>query len=98
MNFRPIEDVIIVDPHYDHERYSPGGIFIPPTVENDAIVTGIVLAVGPGKVNLKTGKLMPVTAKVGQTIYYHISSAVELKEDRKKYHFIDETVAVAISD
>ena len=43
-------------------------------------------------------KLMPVSVEVGQTIYYYISSAIELKEDGKKYHFIDETVAVAVSD
>ena len=95
---RPIEDVILVEPYYDQERVSYGGVVIPKTVKNEAVAYGIILAVGPGKVN-KQGVFIPVSVEVGQKIYYILSSAIEYVDvDGKKYHFIDETVSLAVED
>ena len=92
---KPIEDVILVEPNYAKESVSIGGVVIPETVGSPELTTGTVLAVGPGKVNSE-GVLIPINVEVGQKIWYIISSAFEVIHEGEKYHFVDETIALAV--
>ena len=91
----PIEDVIVVEPNYGKESISAGGVVIPETVESPDLVTGTVVAVGPGKVSSE-GVLIPVNVKVGQKIWYLISSTFEVVHEGEKFHFVDETIVLAV--
>jgi len=95
LNIRPVEDVILVLPDYHKEKKRASGVIIPSTVKNNTVETGTVVAVGPGKIG-KNGDLIDPGVKVGQRILYYISSAFEIVEKGEKYHFVDETVALAV--
>jgi chaperonin GroES len=95
MNIKPVEDVILVKAEYDKEKQRKSGIIIPSTAENNKIEIGTVIAVGPGKKD-KNGEYISVHVEVGQKILYYISSAIEIIENGEKYHFIDDTVALAV--
>jgi len=94
---KPIEDVILVRPDYHKEKVRKSGVIIPNTVENKTLETGTIIAVGPGKKN-QAGNYIPIPVSVGQKIIYYISSAYEIIEVGEKYHFVDDTVALAVYD
>ncbi|MFA5618426.1 MAG: co-chaperone GroES [Syntrophorhabdaceae bacterium] len=95
MGLEPLEDVIIVEPYYNKEKTTINGIIIPSTAENNKIERGRVVAVGEGRHDDR-GFFVKPTVKVGQDIFYYLSSAFEMKYEGKTYHFIDESVSVAI--
>lgn len=97
MNIKPVDDVILVKPDYNKEKHRKSGVVVPATAENNKVETGTIVAVGPGKLNSK-GERVPVDVEVGQKIIYYISSAFEILEDGERYHFVDDTVALAVYD
>lgn len=68
MNVRPLNDWIIVEPNPEEEA-SAGGIIKPSGARDTAVKTGVVKAVGPGRVT-KKGVQVPPDVKVGETVAY----------------------------
>lgn len=65
---RPMNDWILVEPNPE-ETVTEGGILIPDESRRTAVKTGVVKAVGPGRVT-KKGVQIPLEVKVGDTVAY----------------------------
>jgi len=65
---RPMGDWILVKPNPD-ESSTDSGIIIPGDARRTAVKTGVVMAVGPGRIN-KKGNRVPPDVNVGDTISY----------------------------
>ena len=63
---QPLFDNVFV--RKDENTSTESGLLLPQTVKGRA-VTGTVLAVGPGHLNVDTGAFVPLTVKPGQTVY-----------------------------
>jgi co-chaperonin GroES (HSP10) len=87
MKLSPSSDWIVVRPDPVDEQVN-GGIVIPDGVNNrggeyrSPLEFGTVVAVGPGFMNQKTGKRLPLETKVGDHIGYpHHPTVREYRED-----------------
>jgi chaperonin GroES len=81
MNLKPIGDRIIVR-RESSDAKTAGGIILPDTAQKKP-QRGTVLAVGPGKVNRKTGKRQPMQLKAGDKVLFTSWAGDEFK-DRKE--------------
>ena len=69
VTIRPIRDHVLVYPNPEKTE-TAGGIIIPATASStERSQTGVVVAVGPGKVNDR-GELMPMSVKVGDVVVF----------------------------
>jgi chaperonin GroES len=80
MNLQPIGDRIIVRRESSEEK-TAGGILLPDTAKKKP-QRGVVLAVGPGKLNKKTGERQPMQLKAGDKVLFTSWAGDEFK-DRK---------------
>ena len=78
MNFRPLQDRVLVR-RIEQEEKTSGGIIIPDTAKEKP-QQGKITAVGKGKVN-DDGKLTPLDVKVGDRILFGKYSGSEVKLD-----------------
>ena len=94
---RPLSDRVVVRPITETERgtKTKSGIFIPETVEKERSEQGVVVAVGPGKMN-DEGKHMPMSVKEGQTVLFSKYGPDEVKIDGKELFIISESSILAI--
>src|SRR5439155_26610833 len=76
MNLKPLEDRIVVRPN-EAEETTVSGIVIPDTAKEKPQF-GEVLAVGPGRRSEQTGDLIPLDAKVGDTVGYSKYGGTEI--------------------
>jgi chaperonin GroES len=81
MNLKPIGDRIIVR-RESSDAKSAGGIILPDTAQKKP-QRGTILAVGPGKVNKKTGQRQPMQLKAGDKVLFTSWAGDEFK-DRKE--------------
>jgi chaperonin GroES len=81
MNLKPIGDRIIVRREASDDK-TAGGIILPDTAKQKP-QRGTILAVGPGKVNKKTGKRQPMQLKAGDKVLFTSWAGDEFK-DRKE--------------
>ena len=59
--------------------------------QDGVVVEGIVVAIGPGELNLKTGKRMPIPVEVGQRVIYPLcvvdrQMGYVIEEDGQEHH------------
>ncbi len=81
MNLQPIGDRIIVRREESSDK-TAGGIILPDTAKQKP-QRGVILAVGPGKQNKKTGERSPMQLKVGDKVLFTSWAGDEYK-DRKQ--------------
>ena len=93
MKLKPILGKIIVKPQ-EAETETAGGIIIA-NAENDGIIKGEVLAVGPGEYDNK-GNFIKPEVEPGNTILLHTMAGQKFELDNEDYQTItsDEIVAV----
>ena len=77
-NFRPLADRILIK-RLEDESTTEGGIIIPDTAK-EKVQTASVIAVGPGRV-VSHGKTVPMSVKIGDTVYFGKYSGTEVDED-----------------
>ena len=65
---QPVGDKVLVRPQ-EVETKTASGIIIPDTVKKEKMMTGVVVAVGTGRVS-ETGTRIPLSVSVGDTIYF----------------------------
>jgi chaperonin GroES len=82
MNLTPIADRIIVRREASEEK-TAGGILLPDTAKKKP-QRGTILAVGPGKLNLKDGTRMPMQLKVGDVVLFTAWAGDEFKDAKQK--------------
>ena len=82
MRLKPVNDKIVVKPtEKNNEEVTAGGIILPDTVQDGALVEGTVVAASRGMYS-STGTLIPLVVDVGDTILYN-------KNAQKAEHKID---------
>jgi len=82
MRLKPVNDKIVVKPIKKEDNHiTEGGIILPDTAQNGALIEGKVVAVGEGMYSAN-GTLIPVVVNEGDTILYN-------KNAQKAEHKID---------
>ena len=84
---KPVRDYISVTIDEAEEK-SPGGIFVPKTVEQ-GVVTGTILDVGSG-FRMQDGKVVKLCVKYGEKICFYKQGAVEIKTDDGPIYLLRE--------
>lgn len=71
MKLKPVNDKIVVRPkNVEDNTVTEGGIILPDTVQDGALLEGEVLSVGEGMYSAN-GTIIPVVCSVGDTILYN---------------------------
>ena len=78
MNFRPLQDRVLVR-RIEQEERTKGGILIPDTAQEKPM-EGEIIAAGPGARG-DDGKLHPLDVKVGDRVLFGKWSGTEIKVD-----------------
>lgn len=89
MSLRPLADRILIEREKREEK-TPGGIFIPETVDDKrAALLGTVIATGPGKL-LDNGRLIEPSVKIGDKVLYGKYSGTALEVGGQKLLVVRE--------
>ena len=95
MPLRPLSTKIVVEPSEEEEK-TAGGIVLPDTAKKKP-TEGKVVAVGSGR-TLDSGKVVPLTVQVGQTVVYSKYGGTEVTVEGKDYVILDEDQIYAIKE
>lgn len=90
----PLGDRVILSPTVP-ESVTSFGLIIPETAEKEKPETGIVVAVGPGKVG-DDNILIPVNVSVGDRVMFNKYGYDEIKVDGVEYYIVSEQNILAI--
>jgi chaperonin GroES len=85
---RPLGDRVVVKP-VEREERTKGGIFLPDTASKERPMEGAILAVGEGRRD-DSGKLVPMSVKVGDKVLFAKYSGTEFKVDEVEYLILAE--------
>lgn len=93
MNLKPLGDRVIVKQD-EAQTMTSGGLFLASETK-ERPTTGVVLAVGEGKLD-RDGKLVPVPVKVGDRVVYGKYGGTEIKVDGEEVFILrsDDLYAV----
>lgn len=94
MKFTPLYDKVLVE-RLESEEKTSGGIIIPDTAKEKPI-EGKVIAIGKGAKNEKTGELMPLSVKIGDTVLFGKWAGTEVKIEGKDYLVMKESDIIGI--
>ncbi|MDE2001025.1 MAG: co-chaperone GroES [Patescibacteria group bacterium] len=94
MNLQPLNDHIFLEP-VEEVKTTKSGIVLPETSEKEKPMTGMVVAVGPGKLD-DAGKRVPMSVKVGDKVLFKKYGPDEIEMDGKKYLVGEESDILAI--
>lgn len=94
MRIKPLYDHVLIEPIKEEEK-TKSGILLPETAEKEKPEQGKVIAVGPGKKD-KTGNLIPLEVKVGDTVLFTKYGPNEIKVEEKEYLIAKEEDILAI--
>ena len=90
MRLKPVNDKIVVKPKENkQEEMTAGGIILPDTVQDGALVEGEVMAASRGMYSAQ-GTLIPLVVSDGDTILYN-------KNAHKSEHTIDGETYILMS-
>ncbi|MFG0327225.1 MAG: co-chaperone GroES [Phycisphaerales bacterium JB037] len=94
VTIRPLHDKVIVRRDEADDK-TESGIFLPES-SKDKPKTGVVEAVGDGKLNTDTGERTPLTVKVGDRVIFtsYAGSEIKLEDDELLVMSEDEILAV----
>jgi chaperonin GroES len=96
-NLKPLSDFVLVK-ILDADEITPGGIYVPPTAQEKS-QKGIVVAVGPGKVD-NNGNIIPMTLIPYEKVLFvrHSGTEVSMEStiETKKHLIIREKDILAV--
>ena len=78
--FEPFYDRVVLK--IETEEKSSGGIHIPTAAQDKEASKARVLAIGTGKLDLDTGKYVPMQTKVGDLVYINAYLGMRVKISR----------------
>jgi chaperonin GroES len=90
----PLGDRILISPSVP-ESVTSFGLIIPETAEKEKSETGVVVAVGPGKIG-DDNVLIPVNVSVGDKVMFNKYGYTEIKVNGKDYYIVSEADILAI--
>lgn len=93
---RPLHDKIIVR-RDEAESQTASGIFLPES-SKDRPKTGVVEAVGDGKLNTETGDRIPLSVKAGDRVIFSSYAGTEIKLDGDELLIMSEDEVLAVID
>jgi chaperonin GroES len=94
VSIKPLEDRIVVKP-LDAEQTTASGLVIPDTAKEKP-QEGEVLEVGPGRLDDKGEKRIPVDVKVGDTVLYSKYGGTEVKYGGQEYLILSARDVLAV--
>lgn len=102
MSFKPFGNWILVD-RDEKKKQTESGLLIPDSVKRNEPPQGIVVAIGEGEINEKTGERYEFTVQVGDRIVFSPNVgegkfAVEVDYAGKKHVLLKEAVIYGILD
>jgi chaperonin GroES len=92
MKIQPLSDRVVVQTQ-DAEEQTASGLYIPDTAKEKP-QRGVVLAVGPGRV--ENGNKIAMTVKAGDTVLYGKYSGTEVTLDDTEYMIMRESDILGI--
>lgn len=96
MSLKPIADRVLIKPK-EAEETTVSGIVLPASASLDGgLVTGTVVATGPGL--YMRGEKTPMTVQKGDKVLYPRYGFLEVEHDGESYHMIRETEIAAVVD
>jgi len=90
----PLGDRILISPSVP-ESVTSFGLIIPETAEKEKSETGMVVAVGPGKIG-DDNEVIPVSVSVGDRVMFNKYGYDEIKVNGKEYYIVSEANILAI--
>ncbi len=93
LNISPMADRIVVEPLEETETMR-GGLYIPDTAKEKP-QQGMVVAVGPGRLN-DDGDRVPMEVKTGDRVLYGKYSGTEVSLDGTDYLIVKEGDVLAV--
>lgn len=94
VNMQLLGDRVLVRPE-EAMKKTASGILIPDAAKQEKATRGVVLAVGPGRMN-DDGKVLPMSLKPGQKVYFNPGWDSELEIDGEKLYLIEEKEVKAV--
>ncbi|MFQ5452105.1 MAG: co-chaperone GroES [Candidatus Paceibacterota bacterium] len=94
VNFKPLADYVLIQP-LEQEQKTPSGIVLPDSAKEKP-QTGKVMAVGPGKISEHTGKIIPMSIKVGDTVMYKKWGGDEVKLGVEEWLLVQQDNIMAL--
>lgn len=85
---RPLADRVVIKPA-DREAQTKGGIFLPDTASKERPTEGVILAVGPGRLD-DNGAHVPMQVKAGDTVLFAKYGGTECRIDDVEYLILSE--------
>jgi len=92
IKLQPLGDRVVVQPSQE-EEVSKGGIILPDTVKEKP-QRGMIIAVGPGRLD-EEGKRIPMDVKKGDKVIYSKYAGSEIKQDDKEVLILRESDILA---
>ena len=92
IKLQPLGDRVVVQPSQE-EEVSKGGIILPDTVKEKP-QRGMIIAVGPGRLD-EEGKRIPMEVKKGDKVIYSKYAGSEIKQDDKEVLVLRESDILA---
>ncbi len=92
IKLQPLGDRVVVQPSEEAE-VSKGGIILPDTAKEKP-QRGVIIAVGPGRLD-EEGKRIPMEVKKGDKVIYSKYAGSEIKQDDKEVLILRESDILA---
>ena len=86
---KPLSNNVLVE-IIKKEDVTSTGIFVPSSESAESAKKGKVVAIGPGKRDKDSLKLIPMVTKKGDVVYFLKFSPTEVLSDGKEYFFVSE--------
>ena len=94
----PLGDRVVIKPsEKEGEKKLASGIIIPETVDKEKLLTGEVIAVGPGR-RSDDGKRVPIEVKPGDTVFFKKPWDAPIKVDEVEYYVLPESEIILIEN
>ncbi len=95
---KPLGDKVIVRPLSEEEmgNVSASGIIIPDSAKKEIPEQGVVIAVGPGKLQDDGEKRLSMSVKEGDRVVFSKYGFDELKIENKEYFIVSESSVLGI--
>ncbi len=94
VKIKPLADRVVVKRLEEDEAKTPGGIIIPDTAKEKP-QKGVVVAVGPGRLDEK-GNRIPMEVKVGDKVIFAKYAGSEVKIGGEEYLIMREDDILAV--
>ena len=94
MDIKPLSDHLLIEPLKGEEK-TKAGIFLPESAKEERPEQGKIIAVGPGK-KLSSGKVIPLSVKVGDKVLFTKYGPNEIKIEGKEYLIAREEDILAV--